>query len=76
MIILPKTDHEAAAEIAARIKRQFSKERIKFLNGSISVGYSTKNSITENILQKIEKTDEQMYAQKVLDRKDFKSALP
>jgi diguanylate cyclase (GGDEF)-like protein/PAS domain S-box-containing protein len=74
IILLPKTDREAVTQIAARIKRQFFQERIKFLNGSISVGYSTKNFETENILREIEKADEQMYAQKALDRKDFKSA--
>ncbi|MGD9676854.1 MAG: HD domain-containing phosphohydrolase [Vulcanibacillus sp.] len=75
IILLPKTKYDEAQEILTRIKDLFSKENIKAINGSISMGCSSKNEINEDILQTLEKAENNMYVDKSLDRINIKSTL-
>jgi len=58
IIILPKTRLEEAEVIAERIKNIFSKQSIKAISGSISLGYDTKNLVNEDILHIVENAEE------------------
>jgi diguanylate cyclase (GGDEF)-like protein/PAS domain S-box-containing protein/putative nucleotidyltransferase with HDIG domain len=71
IIILPNTKNEEAEEIAKRIKSRLSKEHIKAIKVSISLGCDTKNSVEESISQVIENAENKMYSQKTLDRKSI-----
>lgn len=71
LIILPNTSLEEAAEVAERIREQFSKVRIQGFHGSISLGISSKIAKGENIIHTIDKADSNMYAQKSMDRLKF-----
>lgn len=75
VILLPKTRIEEAEEIILRIKNQFSKEHIKAINGSISMGCDSKNDANENILKALENAEDKMYTEKTLDRNKVNSAL-
>lgn len=72
-VLLPKTNEEEAKVIISRIKDQFSKESVKAIKGSISMGYSTKNYIKEDIFKSLEKAENKMYSVKTLDRNDVNS---
>lgn len=72
-ILLPKTNEELTEKIVHRIKEEFSKERVKAIKGSISIGCDTKNSLEENILQTIENAENRMYSIKTLDRNNMGS---
>jgi len=73
IIILPKTRLEEAVVIAERIKNIFSKQSIKAIRGSISLGYDTKNLVNEDILRIMENAEEKMYSQKTLESKNIHS---
>lgn len=73
IIIMPKTEYSKAAENAVRIKELFSKVNIKGISGSISLGYDTKNSVNEDILETIENAEEKMYLQKTINRQSISS---
>lgn len=75
IIILPKTKYEEAEEVTKRIKNLFSKERIEAFSGSISLGYSTKNFLNEDILKTIECAENKMYSEKTLARKDINNNI-
>lgn len=72
-ILLPKTNEEEAEKIVLRVKDEFSKERVKAIKGSISMGYDTKNNAEENILQILQNAENNMYAIKSLDRNNIGS---
>ncbi len=68
IIILPKTSKKEAEEIAKTIKEEFAEENIKAINGSISMGYDTKNLSDEDIFNVIKNAEKMMYDNKILDR--------
>lgn len=75
LIILPNTDKSTAGKVATQIKHKISKQRIKYLNCSISIGFETKNASEEDIAHIMKKAEEKMYLQKTLDRKRFNSRM-
>ncbi|HCS09818.1 MAG TPA: hypothetical protein DIV40_00050 [Clostridiales bacterium] len=72
-ILLPNTNEEKAKEIIDRIKIQFSKEKVKAIKGSISMGCDTKHSADENIFLKMSNAEKRMYSVKTLDRENVKT---
>lgn len=75
IILLPKTKIEEAEEIILRIKNQFSKEDIKAIRASISMGCDAKNDVHEDILHIMENAEDKMYSEKTLDRRNIKSTI-
>jgi len=67
-ILLPQTQKKDAERISNRIKDDFSKEKIKAVQGNVSMGYATKYQAEENIANILEKAEENMYMKKTLDR--------
>ncbi len=68
--VLPNTNLDTANRLAELLKNNFSQERVKSLNGSISFGCCTKEYVHENILGILGKADERMYEQKVKEKHD------
>jgi len=67
-ILLPQTQKNEAQIITDRIKDNFSKEKIKGIKGSVSMGYATKDKPDESILGVLASAEENMYMEKTLDR--------
>ena len=67
-ILLPQTQKNEAQKITERIKDNFSKEKIKGIKGSVSMGYATKYKLAESILGVLAGAEENMYMEKTLER--------
>jgi len=72
-ILLPRTTEEDAMVIIDRVRSQFSKERVKAIKGSVSMGCSTKTNMDTDILLTLRVAEERMYAAKTTDREDVKA---
>ena len=67
VLLLPKTEPGEAEKIIARIKREFSKEKVKSIKGSISMGLACKDSPEPDIATILSKAEEAMYNAKTLE---------
>lgn len=65
IILLPKTSEEKVQWISERIKLECESQKIASINLSISLGYSTKNSLEEDIVKTINDSEEMMYRIKI-----------
>ncbi|MBU5455171.1 diguanylate cyclase [Caproiciproducens sp. MSJ-32] len=73
IIILPKTKGKYAENLCKRINEECKKEFIEAVNLSISLGYSTKYSIQQDIMKVITDSEDMMYSIKMLESKSQKS---
>ncbi len=73
VILLPKTGLSATEQIISRIKVEFSKERIKAIKGSVSMGADTKIALADSIWDSLIRAEERMYAAKILERVEVRS---
>lgn len=67
-ILLPQTEKKDAQRISDRIKDNFSKEKIKSIQGNVSLGIATKYQIEENIGVIIASAEDNMYMKKTIDK--------
>ncbi|NLF26556.1 MAG: diguanylate cyclase [Clostridiales bacterium] len=67
VLLFPRTAAEDAGEIVKRIKAEFSKERIKSVRGSISMGVASKDGPRIDIAQVLGMAEEAMYMNKALE---------
>ncbi|MBU3188403.1 diguanylate cyclase [Clostridium bowmanii] len=67
VIILPKTDGFEADQIIRRISDLSAKEKIEFIDISISFGYETKNTEKEIIEEIFKKAEDHMYKKKLFE---------
>lgn len=74
-ILLPKTNKEEAKKIIERVKEQFSKEKVKAIRGSMSMGCDTKYSVKDDILLIMNNAEKRMYSAKTLDRENIKTSV-
>lgn len=72
LILLPKTNEKQAQEIILRVKNRFSKESVKAINGSISMGCSIKKYASEDLRAVLQSAEDKMYSAKIIDREDVK----
>ena len=70
-LLLPKTGLAEAQQIVARIREEFSKERIKAVQGSISMGAAIKAGVDDNILEAVNRAEEEMYLAKVMEHSEL-----
>lgn len=75
IMLLPKTTKDEAEKIIKKIKNDFSKEEIRTIKGSISMGCDTKNLPEEDLVQTLEKAEERMYDVKTVERDANKSGM-
>ncbi len=69
-LLLPKTGLAEARQIVSRVCEEFSKERIKAVKGSISMGAAAKTDTEESILDLTDKAEEEMYLNKIMERSE------
>ncbi|MDD2499006.1 MAG: diguanylate cyclase [Desulfitobacteriaceae bacterium] len=74
-ILLPKTKLEEAQAIISRIKKEFSKENIIAIQGSISMGCETKMDFEQDLFKIMEKAENKMYLDKTLNRSDINAKM-
>ncbi len=67
-ILLPKTEKKDAQKLSERIKDSFSKEKIKSIQGNVSLGVATKHQVEEKIEAIIASAEDNMYMKKTLNR--------
>lgn len=67
-ILLPQTEKKDAQKLSERIKDNFSKEKIKSIQGNVSLGVATKYELEENIEVIIASAEDNMYMKKTLNR--------
>jgi len=67
VIVLPKTDAQEATQIIKRIKELSLKEKVGFIDISISFGYETKHNKEENIQEVFKKAEDYMYKKKLFE---------
>ncbi|MDF2884182.1 MAG: rpfG7 [Clostridiaceae bacterium] len=73
IILLPKTNEEQVQRISERIKLECENKKIGSIDLSISLGYSTKNNMKEDIMKTINSSEEIMYRIKMIESKSQKS---
>ncbi len=69
-LLLPKTGLTETRQIVLRIREEFAKERIKAVKGSISMGAAVKLGAEDNILEAVNKAEEEMYLNKVMEHSE------
>lgn len=73
IILLPKTNEDQVQRISERIKLECENKKIGSIDLSISLGYSTKNNMKEDIMKTINSSEEMMYRIKMIESKSQKS---
>ncbi len=73
IILLPNTREDQVQKISERIKYECENEKLDSINLSISLGYSTKNNIDEDIMKTISNSEEMMYRIKMIESRSQKS---
>ncbi|NLN49986.1 MAG: diguanylate cyclase [Clostridiales bacterium] len=72
VIILPKTDYKGVKKIAERIKDMVSRQQVRAIKCSISIGFYTKVKVFEDIVRVLDKAETQMYLVKTLESYNVK----
>lgn len=72
-ILLPKTDAKEAERISERIHIQAGTEMVCNMSLSISLGYATKTTRDENVIDVLKNADQMMYKSKLLESRSIKS---
>lgn len=67
VILLPKTEKEAAEEIVQRIKGLYSNEHVNDIRVSIAFGWETKRKPEEDILKVLGNAENCMYKHKIIE---------
>jgi len=73
VILLPKTDAFETEKIIKRIQDLASKEKVGFLDISISFGYETKTNEEENIQEVFKNAEDHMYKHKIYESSSMRS---
>lgn len=73
ILLLPETSYSETETIIKRIYREFEKARFNDIVISVSVGWETKNSIKQNIMEIYAKAEESMYRKKLIESQSMRS---
>ncbi len=68
LLLLPKTDRQAAEKILAQIKSGFSKSRVEAVKCSVSIGSDTKTGAQQSLDIVIANAENAMYKDKTMNR--------
>ncbi len=74
-IILPSTTIESTSNIIKRLKKACKKNDGHKINFSISIGSSTKNTVSQNINEIIREADSNMNKHKLLEKKSIHGSI-
>ena len=75
LMILPKTGFADAQKIVQRIRRNCSGKRVGELRLSVSLGFAVKLAEEEDLERIIQKAEEEMYHQKLMESKGLKNRI-
>ena len=70
-LLLPKTSLDEAKMISLRIQEEFAKIRIKAVYGSISMGASAKLDMESDIMEAVNRAEEEMYTAKIMEHSEL-----
>lgn len=73
IILLPQTSETTAWEVCTRIVHQCQQEEGQGVRTSISLGYASKNSQEDDIMQLLKKAEDMMYQQKLLESRSLRN---
>jgi len=75
LVILPKTSAQTAEEITRRIKNTCTTYGTEHLRLSIALGYATKETPGETLMDVVKEAEERMYRQKLNEGKSFRNSI-
>lgn len=75
VILLPKTEKVEAEEIVKRIKALYSEKEINGIEGSISFGWDTKDTLDQDIIKILKNAEDDMYRTKTLENESVRSNM-
>ncbi len=75
IILLPKTKKEEAEEVVNRIKNLFAEEQVNGIQGSISFGWDTKQTMDEEIAKIFKNAEDYMYRNKTCENESVRSRM-
>lgn len=75
VILLPKTKKVEAEEVVNRIKVVYGEKHINGIDGSISFGWDTKETMDEDILTILKNAEDYMYRTKTLENESVRSNM-
>lgn len=75
VILLPQTSGKVADEICRRIRRACNKASEGPSKLSISLGFATKETVDEDIMDVLKKAEDFMYKRKLLESKSLRSSI-
>lgn len=73
VILLPKTDSDAAGEIVKRMENNMKKQRAASVEVSISFGWATKKQARQKIEEIMKKAEDEMYRKKLFESQSMRS---
>ncbi len=73
ILLLPKTSYSETETIISRIYREFEQTRLNDIVISVSVGWATKKSNDQNIMEIYAKAEEKMYRKKLIESQSMRS---
>ncbi len=68
-IILPKTNGKAVLKIVKRIRNNCAKDKTFIVPLSVSLGFSVKNNVLQNVQEKIIEAEDKMYNEKLFAKR-------
>jgi len=67
IVLMPGAGHEEAKQVVRRIREEAAKEMVSSLEISVSLGWATKNSGTEDIMAVLKSAEDHMYRKKLIE---------
>lgn len=72
VLILPKTDRKESEKLIKNIYQELEKKKIKNIIISVSIGWETKTSSCQNIMEVYSKAEENMYRKKLIESQNMR----
>jgi diguanylate cyclase (GGDEF)-like protein/PAS domain S-box-containing protein len=67
IVLMPDTDHVEAKKVVANIRETAAKEVVSSLEISVSMGWATKGSASEDIMKVLKNAEDHMYKKKLIE---------
>ncbi len=72
VILLPKTDHQETELVTKRIDHKISNQRLNNTMVSVSIGWATKTTLDQKIMETYLKAEKDMYRRKLIESQQMK----
>jgi len=67
VVIMKLADHEEAEQVVSRIREAAAKEAVSSIEISVSMGWATKRSASEDIMKVLKNAEDHMYKKKLIE---------